>query len=69
MEIGVRSELCEANGVCAALAPEVFELDDDELLHVRRPVSAEEVEHVSEAVESCPKGALFWMNEVNNDDA
>ncbi|MEU6131243.1 ferredoxin [Saccharopolyspora sp. NPDC047091] len=62
MEIGVRPELCEANGVCAGLAPEVFELDDDERLHVHRPVPVEQVELVSKAVQLCPKGALFFAD-------
>lgn len=59
MEIGVRPELCEANGVCAGLAPAVFELDDDEQLQIRRPVPDTEVERVVKAVQRCPKGALF----------
>ncbi|MCA1188958.1 MULTISPECIES: ferredoxin [unclassified Saccharopolyspora] len=61
MEIGVRPELCEANGVCAGLAPEVFELDEDERLHVHRPVPAERVERVTKAVQLCPKGALYFV--------
>lgn len=63
MEIGVRPELCEANGVCVGLAPAVFELDDDEQLHVRGPVPAADVERVAKAVQLCPKGALFIAGE------
>ncbi|WP_243788106.1 ferredoxin [Saccharopolyspora gloriosae] len=59
MEIGVRPELCEANGVCAGLAPAVFELDEDEQLHIHRPIPDESVERVTKAVQLCPKGALF----------
>jgi ferredoxin len=42
------------------IAPEVFELDDDEVLHilVEQP-PADLVDRVREAVDSCPKRALF----------
>jgi ferredoxin len=60
MEIGVDFEQCEANGVCANLAPEVFDLDEDDMLHVRQQVIPEGlVERVTRAIESCPKNALF----------
>ncbi|SFW90006.1 ferredoxin [Amycolatopsis australiensis] len=60
MEIGVDRSLCEANAVCVGLAPDVFDLDDDEELVVRPgPVPADEVEHVTDAVKNCPKNALF----------
>jgi ferredoxin len=58
MEVSVDRELCEANAVCVGFAPEVFDLDDDESL-VIRPVPAEEVERVTQAVVNCPKNALF----------
>lgn len=50
---------CEANAVCTGIAPEVFELDDDEKLHITiaRP-GPELIDRVREAVDSCPKRAL-----------
>ncbi|MBK0866521.1 MAG: ferredoxin [Saccharopolyspora sp.] len=69
MEIGVRTELCEANGVCVGLAPAVFELDDDELLQIRHPVPDEDVERVAKAVHLCPKGALFIAGSEADDDS
>ncbi|HEU5033922.1 MAG TPA: ferredoxin [Mycobacteriales bacterium] len=51
---------CEANAVCVGIAPEVFELDDDEELHILvDAVPAELTERVRTAVDSCPKRALF----------
>jgi ferredoxin len=51
--------VCEANGVCVGLAPEVFDLDDDDELRILKPdVPAEEQDHVRHAVRSCPKAAL-----------
>ena len=59
MEIQVDFDLCEANAVCCGLAPDVFELDDDENLIVKLPNPPEErIERVRLAVARCPKNAL-----------
>ena len=34
MRVAVDRDRCEANGVCAGLAPEVFDLDDEDYLHI-----------------------------------
>ncbi|CAN5568816.1 hypothetical protein BH18ACT1_BH18ACT1_19530 [soil metagenome] len=34
MRVVVDWELCESNAICMAVAPEVFEVDDDDELHV-----------------------------------
>jgi ferredoxin len=51
---------CEANAVCVGIAPEMFDLDDDEVLHilVEEP-DGELAARAREAVDSCPKRALF----------
>ncbi|WP_410642882.1 ferredoxin [Amycolatopsis sp. lyj-346] len=60
MEIGVDRLLCEANAVCVGLAPDVFDLDDEEELVIQSgPVPDDQVERVSAAVKACPKNALF----------
>lgn len=55
----VDRDACEANAVCAGLVPDVFEVDDDDNLHILvaevPPQLAEAVRH---AVGSCPKAAL-----------
>ncbi|MFC4001981.1 ferredoxin [Prauserella oleivorans] len=58
MRIVVDYDLCEANGICEAVAPDVFELDDDENLNVKTGVDEENVGRVRQAVASCPKVAL-----------
>jgi ferredoxin len=59
MEIRVDRDLCEANAVCCGLAPEVFELDDDENLVIRtQDPPADQLERVSLAAARCPKNAL-----------
>jgi ferredoxin len=59
MEIHVDVDLCEANAVCCGLAPDVFELDDDENLIIKLPQPPEERrQRVELAVSRCPKNAL-----------
>ena len=59
MEIIVDRDLCEANAVCCGLAPDVFQLDDDEnLVILTQDPPAERLERVSLAVQRCPKNAL-----------
>ena len=59
MAVEVDRDLCEANGLCVAAAPEVFELDEDEELVIHEPASdAASAERVRVAVASCPRTAL-----------
>lgn len=59
MEVRVDPLACEANGICVGLVPEVFDLDDDDILHILKPDSpAELADRVRHAVRSCPKAAL-----------
>jgi ferredoxin len=37
MRVVVDDELCESNALCMGVAPEVFELRDDDLLYVLGP--------------------------------
>lgn len=51
--------LCESNGVCMGVDPEIFDLDDDDELHVLQDeVTPENEEHVREAVRQCPRQAI-----------
>jgi len=59
MKVQVDRDACEANGVCVGLVPEVFELDDDDDLHILAgDVPASLLPTVQLAVRSCPKAAL-----------
>jgi ferredoxin len=60
MELRVDRDLCEANGVCTGIAPEVFDLDDEDELHILQPDPSTQVrDRVEQAVVACPKNALF----------
>ena len=52
-------DLCESNAVCMAIAPQVFEVDDDDMLQVLDETPPEELRDlVADAVARCPKQAL-----------
>ena len=59
MRVTVDRDACEANGVCASLVPEVFAVDDEDILHIKvEDVPANLADAVRHAVRSCPKAAL-----------
>jgi ferredoxin len=57
--VEVDYDLCESNALCEAVAPDVFELDDNDDLQVDDPtVTDENRPRIEQAVASCPKAAL-----------
>jgi ferredoxin len=59
MKVTVDPASCEANAVCVGIIPEVFDLDDDDTLHIcQAEVTPEHEDRVRQAVASCPKAAL-----------
>jgi ferredoxin len=59
VKVDVDRDSCEANAVCAGLVPEVFEVDDEDQLHIKADeVPAGLADAVRHAVRSCPKAAL-----------
>ncbi|MCW2494197.1 ferredoxin [Jatrophihabitans sp.] len=59
MEVKVDFDLCEANAVCCGIAPDIFELDEDEYLVVKvASISDDLVERAQLAAARCPKNAL-----------
>ena len=64
MRVEVDRDLCESNAVCVGIAPDVFDLDDEDLA----AVTADEVppareEDVRSAVQLCPKIALTLLED------
>ena len=59
MKIVVDFDLCESNAVCMGIAPEVFEVRDDDFLYVldENPDESERPK-MEEAVRRCPKQAI-----------
>jgi ferredoxin len=59
MRVVVDYDLCESNAVCMSIAPEVFEVRDDDFLYVLNETPPEEMRaKMVEAVERCPKQAI-----------
>jgi ferredoxin len=59
VRVTVDRDSCEANAVCASLVPEVFEVDDEDQLHIQlAEVPPHLADGVRNAVRSCPKAAL-----------
>ena len=60
MKVKADYSLCESNGFCERIAPEVFHLDENDDLWIANDgeVSPELGEKVREAVRTCPKAAL-----------
>jgi ferredoxin len=57
--IAVDFGLCESNGVCMGIIPEVFDLDDDDYLHVlTEDVTPDNEQQVRESVRQCPRQAI-----------
>ena len=59
MRIVVDRELCESQAVCVSLLPQVFEIDEDDTMHVLVEAPPESLRaDLQKAVSSCPRTAL-----------
>jgi len=59
MKVVVDFDLCESNAICMAVAPEVFEVRDDDFLYIlAENPDASLHDKVREAAERCPKQAI-----------
>ena len=59
MKVVVDYDLCESNAICMQVAPEVFEVRDDDFLYVLNETPDESFrEKMVEAVQRCPKQAI-----------
>jgi ferredoxin len=59
VRVTVDRDLCESNAVCVRLAPEVFEVGEDDRLRIKQEQPSEALRaRVAEAVRRCPKQAL-----------
>lgn len=59
MKVVVDFDLCESNAVCMGIAPEVFEVREDDFLYILDENPGEELRpKVEEAVRGCPKAAI-----------
>jgi ferredoxin len=62
--VNVNRIRCQSNGVCEALVPEVFEIDDDGALRIKTDrIGPEQLGQVSLAIASCPTQALSLVHD------
>lgn len=58
-KVHVDFEICESNAVCMGIIPEVFDLDDQDYLHIlQEDVTPENEAQIREAVRQCPRQAI-----------
>lgn len=59
MKVVVDFDLCESNAVCMGIAPEVFEVREDDFLYILDENPPEDLRpRLEEAVQSCPRAAI-----------
>lgn len=59
MKVVVDYDVCESNAVCMGIAPEVFEVRDDDNLYILDENPGEDQRpKIEEAVRRCPKQAI-----------
>jgi ferredoxin len=59
MRVEVDRDRCEGNAVCVGIAPNLFELDDDDYAVVTAdPVPADQEDLAEQAIAECPRAAL-----------
>jgi ferredoxin len=64
MRVVVDFDLCESNAICMGIAPEVFEVRDDDFLYVLDETPPEDMRpKIEEAVQRCPKQAISIVEE------
>ena len=60
MRVEVDRDRCEGNAVCLGIAPDLFDLDDEDYAVVKAdpvPVDLEEV--AEQSIQECPRAALI----------
>jgi ferredoxin len=58
-KVVVDFDVCESNAICMAVAPEVFEVRDDDFLYVLQDAPPDDLRpKVEQAVRQCPKQAI-----------
>ncbi len=59
MKVTVDFDLCESNALCESLAPDVFEIDENDWLFLKtEEVTDDNRARIQRAVTSCPRGAI-----------
>jgi len=69
-KVVVDYDLCESNAICMDIAPEVFEVRDDDFLYLLTETPDEAMrEKVQESADRCPKQAIKLEDAAGAEDA
>ncbi len=59
MRVIVDRDRCEGNAVCLSVAPDIFDLDDEDYAVVKTdPIPADQEQLAEQAIVECPRAAL-----------
>lgn len=62
--IEINYDLCDSQAECCRIAPEVFELDGDDMMQVRNQRPGDELRaKVESAARGCPKGSISLVDD------
>ena len=60
MRVEVDRDRCEGNAVCLGIAPDLFDLDDEDYAVVKQdPVPDDQEELAEQSIQECPRAALL----------
>ena len=60
MRIEVDRDRCEGNAVCVGIAPDLFDLDDEDYAVIKSdPVPDDQEDVAEQSVNECPRAALI----------
>jgi ferredoxin len=63
-KVVVDFDVCESNAICMGIAPDVFEVRDDDFLYILQDEPPDERRAaVEQAVRQCPKQAISIVDE------
>jgi ferredoxin len=57
-KVHVDMNLCQSHGECAYVAPDIFELGDDDVLVWKEDIDASQLDEAREAADACPMLAI-----------
>lgn len=70
MKVKVNPDVCIGCGACQAIAPDVFEINDEGIAQeISEDVKEEFVEDATDAKEGCPVSAIYDPEEVEEEQA
>ncbi|HEY5843790.1 MAG TPA: ferredoxin [Mycobacterium sp.] len=60
MRVEVDRDRCEGNAVCVGIAPDLFDLDDEDYAVMKvDEIPADQVELAEQSIAECPRAALL----------